>query len=75
MGSSARGDIASLAASVDKCKMRDRKKICSTCGAAGARKRCNGGCAQQPRYCDKECQVVHWRSSHKQECGWKSSHA
>lgn len=39
---------------------------CSSCSKMGALMRCT--ICQISRYCDKQCQTVHWKKSHKREC-------
>jgi hypothetical protein len=40
--------------------------ICAYCGDIGF-KLC--GKCREVRYCDRECQVAHWKSGHKSRCG------
>ena len=40
---------------------------CDACGKVGAHLKCTR--CRTTRYCDRDCQVAHWKSGHKAACG------
>lgn len=60
-GSDVRPTAQTRSAAADKASCR-----CTQCGMAGARLRCAN--CHGPVYCDRKCQLQHWRQGHDKQC-------
>jgi hypothetical protein len=45
-----------------------RTPICNNCSSVGKTKKCGGSCNGCVRYCSTECQIIHWKTTHKYAC-------
>jgi hypothetical protein len=52
----------------EQAKLKIKVLKCDNCGTACNLKKCGGTCNGCVKYCNEECQLIHWKKTHKFAC-------